>query len=84
MAVATASSGLPISLASSSASICSVSGVTVTLLLVGTCTIQATQAGNANYLAALAVSQHFSVTAQIQSILLRHWRARRSVGPRFP
>ena len=45
---ATASSGLPVSFASNSG-VCSIAGATVTLLLAGTCTIQATQAGNANY-----------------------------------
>jgi uncharacterized protein (TIGR03437 family) len=84
MAVATASSGLPVSLASTSPTICSVSGVTVTLLLVGACTLQATQAGNANYLAALAVSQHFSVTAQIQSITFAALAAQTFGGAPFP
>jgi hypothetical protein len=36
----------------------------VTLVSVGTCTIQATQAGNANYAAATPVSQSFEVTFQ--------------------
>jgi hypothetical protein len=39
-----------------------VSGATVTLVAIGTCTIQATQAGNANYNAATAVNQSFQVT----------------------
>ncbi|MGD1072736.1 MAG: FG-GAP-like repeat-containing protein [Bryobacteraceae bacterium] len=68
MAVATASSGLPVSFASTTASVCTVSGATVTLVSVGSCTIQAAQAGNVDYLAAALVSQHFSVTAQIQTI----------------
>ena len=58
---ATASSGLPVSFASTTAGVCTVSGNTVTLLAVGPCSITATQAGNANYLAATAVSQSFTV-----------------------
>ncbi len=59
---ATASSGLTVSFNSQSTSVCTVSGNTVTLVAAGTCTIQATQAGNANYLAATAVNQSFQVT----------------------
>ncbi len=58
---ATASSGLPVSFASTTTSVCTVSGTTATLVAVGTCTIQATQAGNANYSAATPVSQSFQV-----------------------
>jgi DNA-binding beta-propeller fold protein YncE len=64
---ATASSGLVVSFASTTPSVCTVSGATVTLVAVGTCTIQATQAGNANYAAATPVNQSFQVTQVIQS-----------------
>ena len=60
---ATASSGLPVSFASLTTSVCTVSGSTSTLVAVGTCTIQATQAGNATYAAAAPVSQSFQVEA---------------------
>jgi len=60
---ATASSGIPVSFASTTTSICTVSGTTATLVAVGTCTIQATQAGNATYAAAAPVSQSFQVEA---------------------
>ena len=60
---ATASSGLPVSFASTTTSVCTVSGTTATLVAVGTCTIQATQAGNATYAAATPVSQSFQVEA---------------------
>jgi hypothetical protein len=60
---ATASSGLPVSFASTTTSVCTVSGSTSTLVAVGTCTIQATQAGNATYAAAAPVSQSFQVEA---------------------
>jgi uncharacterized protein (TIGR03437 family) len=65
--VATASSGLPVSLASNSG-ICSVSGFMVTLALAGTCTIQATQPGNADFAPAAPVVQSFTVTPKNQTI----------------
>ncbi|MGB0066130.1 MAG: hypothetical protein WBP85_16930, partial [Terracidiphilus sp.] len=58
---ATASSGLTVSFASQTASVCTVSGTAATFLEAGTCTIQATQAGNATYAAATVVSQSFTV-----------------------
>lgn len=60
---ATASSGLPVSFASETTSVCTVNGTTATFLATGTCTIQATQAGNATYAAATPVSQSFTVNA---------------------
>jgi hypothetical protein len=65
---ATASSGLPVSFASNTSLVCTVSGSTVTLVAVGTCTIKATQAGNADYLAAPAVTQSFTVNKASQTI----------------
>ncbi|HXW56968.1 MAG TPA: alkaline phosphatase family protein, partial [Candidatus Cybelea sp.] len=65
---ATASSGLAVSFASTTTSVCTVSGATVTLVAVGTCTIQATQAGNATYAAATPVNQSFQVTQGSQTI----------------
>jgi hypothetical protein len=59
---ATASSGLPVTFASTSAAVCTVSGSTVTVISAGTCTIQATQAGNATFAAATPVSASFTVT----------------------
>ncbi len=58
---ATASSGLTVSIASQTTSVCTVSGSSVTMISVGQCTLQATQAGNANYSAAAPVQQSFSV-----------------------
>ena len=60
---ATASSGLAVSFASLTESVCTVSGSTVSVVSPGTCTIQATQAGNGSYAAATAVSQSFQVVA---------------------
>jgi hypothetical protein len=65
---ATATSGLAVSFASLTTPVCTVSGSTVTLTGVGTCTIQATQAGNADYAAATPVSRSFSVTQASQTI----------------
>jgi hypothetical protein len=59
---ATASSGLAVSFASTTSGVCTVSGSTVTLVKAGTCTIKATQAGNADYDAAAPVTQSFRVT----------------------
>src|ERR1019366_6942024 len=64
----TASSGLAVSFASTTPAVCTVSSVTVTMVAAGTCTIQATQAGNANYTAAPPVDQSFQVTLESQTI----------------
>jgi hypothetical protein len=60
---AVASSGLAVSFSSLSPSVCAVSGNTVTLLAVGSCTVAADQAGNASFAAAPQVQQTFAVTA---------------------
>jgi uncharacterized repeat protein (TIGR01451 family) len=58
---ATASSLLMVTFASATPTICNVTGTTVTLLTLGTCTIQVTQTGNANYAPASDVSRSFQV-----------------------
>jgi YVTN family beta-propeller protein len=58
---ATASSGLPVSFASSTTGVCTVSGSTATLLQAGICSIAASQAGSSNDSAAAPVTQSFSV-----------------------
>jgi hypothetical protein len=67
---ATASSGLAVSfsLTPSSAGVCSLAGSTVSLVGVGTCTILADQAGNANYDPATQVQQTFAVAKTPQTI----------------
>ena len=65
---ATASSGLPVSFTSLAASVCTVSGSTVTVLATGTCTIQASQAGNSTYAAAPSINQSFTVAKAAQTI----------------
>jgi hypothetical protein len=60
---ATATSGLAVTftIAPASASVCSISGSTVSFIGTGTCTINADQAGNASYNAAPQVQQSFQV-----------------------
>jgi hypothetical protein len=58
---AAASSGLTVMLTASPATVCSVSGVIVTGIKAGTCTITANQAGNVNWKAAAAVSKKITV-----------------------
>jgi hypothetical protein len=60
---ATASSGLPVSFSSNSPNVCTVSGSTVTVLALGTCSVTASQAGNSSYAAAPSVTQAFAVQA---------------------
>ncbi|MDE2501667.1 MAG: hypothetical protein KGL18_01635, partial [Burkholderiales bacterium] len=50
--VATASSGLTVSIASTTSAVCTVSGTTLTLVSAGTCTLDASQSGNSTYAAA--------------------------------
>jgi uncharacterized protein (TIGR03437 family) len=59
---ASVSSGLPVSFSSNSTSVCTVSGATVTILDIGTCSITASQSGNTNYTAAAPVPRTFNVT----------------------
>ena len=58
----TASSGLTVSFASTTAPVCTVSGSTATFVSVGTCTITASQAGNANFVSAADVVRGFSIS----------------------
>lgn len=58
---ATATSDLPVSFASKTTDVCTVSGTTVKLVEAGTCTIQASQAGSAMYAASQPVCQSFTV-----------------------
>lgn len=60
---ATASSGLAVSFASNTPSVCTVSGATLTLMAGGNCTITANQAGNASFAAATTVTRTFAVAA---------------------
>ncbi len=67
---ATATSGLPVAFTidASATSVCSISGSTVSFIGVGTCVIDANQAGNASYNAAPQVQQSFAVGKGAQTI----------------
>ena len=58
---ATASSGLTPTFTTDSSGVCTVSGTTVHMVSIGSCTITAHQAGNSNYNAASDVSQSFTI-----------------------
>ncbi len=58
-------SGNAVTFKSDTASTCSVSGSTVSFVAIGTCTVEADQAGNASYTAATAAKQTFSVSASV-------------------
>ena len=58
---ATASSGLAVAYASNAPAVCTVSGATAVLVAAGTCSITATQPGNASFAAATPVTQTFAV-----------------------
>jgi hypothetical protein len=60
---AAASSGLVVTFVSNTASVCSVSGLSLTLAAVGICSITAIQPGSAAYAAATPVTQTFTVSA---------------------
>jgi hypothetical protein len=65
---ATASSGLPLSYVSSKITVATVSGNIVTIVGVGTAGIKASQAGNSNYLAAVAVTKNLVVSPAAGSL----------------
>ena len=60
---ATSSSSLTVTFTTANSAICTVSGATLSLKSVGTCTVHADQAGNADYSAATRVTQAFSIAA---------------------
>jgi PKD repeat protein len=65
---ARASSGLSVSFSSETSSACSISGTTVSFIGVGTCTINAEQAGDSNYDAAPEARQSFAVSVRSQEV----------------
>jgi alpha-tubulin suppressor-like RCC1 family protein len=60
--IASSDSGLAVSLASSTAGVCKVSGFAVTMVADGVCTLTASQAGDASYLPAVDVVRSFRVS----------------------
>lgn len=63
---ATASSGLTVGFSSLTAPVCTVSGTTVTIVTAGTCTVRASQPGNATYAPAPNVDRSFTVAKAAQ------------------
>ncbi len=62
---ATSSSGLPVTLVSKSLNFCTVLNGNVTMLALGPCTIEASQAGDTNFNPAAIVSQTFGITGTV-------------------
>ena len=58
---ATASSGQSVSISSSTTGVCTTSGLNITTVTTGTCTIVASQGGNDNYNAAPDVTRSFTI-----------------------
>jgi hypothetical protein len=65
---ATASSGLAVTVASLTAAVCKVTGMQVSIIAAGTCTLRATQAGDATYAAASQVDRAFTIAKTSQAI----------------
>jgi uncharacterized repeat protein (TIGR02543 family) len=62
---ASSNSSLTVALTSATTDVCTVSSGTITLVSAGTCTINADQAGDDNYLAATQVQQSFTVATAL-------------------
>ncbi|APV50801.1 hypothetical protein BWI17_14560 [Betaproteobacteria bacterium GR16-43] len=67
-APATSSSGLTVTVQSTTLAVCTYAGGNVTLLATGTCTLQATQAGNGDFAAAPMIARNIVVQQASQSI----------------
>ena len=65
---ASASSALPVTLTSTTPGVCFASDVYLFFMTTGTCTITATQSGNAGYDAAIPVTRSFSIVLGSQTI----------------
>jgi alpha-tubulin suppressor-like RCC1 family protein len=80
---ANASSGLAVTFSSLTTSVCTVAGTTVTLQPSqggNTCTIAANQVGNANYNAAVQVTQGFSILGTLPPLTLVSVKSRKTHG----
>jgi hypothetical protein len=80
LATVSVTSGLTVSLAATTASICSVSNLTITFVTVGTCTVVATQTGNSQYEAAQSVTRSFEINGKIDSVLTNFSDENRTYG----
>jgi uncharacterized protein (TIGR03437 family) len=72
---ATASSGLPVTFASSSPAVCSVLGASATILSVGECDLTASQPGNASYNAAMVGLSFNVLPAHPTDVNINHLRS---------
>jgi hypothetical protein len=70
LVTASATSGLAVTFSSTTASVCTVSGSTVTFVGSGSCTVVADQPGNTAYAAAAPTSQTFTVAKTAQTITI--------------
>jgi len=66
---ATSTSGLAVTIASATPTVCTVTNTALTLMAAGSCTLTATQTGNASLTAATAVSNTFTVAAATAPVL---------------
>jgi hypothetical protein len=66
--VATDTSGLPISFATTTPGVCTISGTTLTVVSIGSCSVEATQAGNTDYYAAPPITRIFAIIKATQNI----------------
>ena len=67
---ATATSGLTVTFAVGASDKCTIAGATVTLTGAGSCTVTASQAGDANYNAAAPVAQSFTIAPAAATVTL--------------
>ena len=89
---ASASSGLTVSLSSSTTGVCTVSGLTITPIAIGTCTVVATQGGGSSggstYSAASSVTRSFTISASVDSTsipyFLVNWSSNSGYGYMYP
>ncbi|CAB4630273.1 unannotated protein [freshwater metagenome] len=80
---AVASSGLTVSLVSNTTGICTVSGLDITTVAVGTCSITSTQPGNSTFAAAIAVTQEFPVSTLTSQTITFNNPGSKSTGATF-
>jgi hypothetical protein len=74
-------SGLPVSFSSDSAGVCTTTtGGTVTIVTGGTCILRASQAGNADYLAAADDTESFTVNRAAQTITFSYTGGTKTFG----
>ena len=66
--IATSSSGLSVTISSSTTSVCTVAGFVLTMVSAGTCNLTAAQIGGVGFLGASSVSRQISVVAKTQTI----------------